>query len=838
MGTLRSVLGTLLGTRRTGAASSHVPAPRTSVDADPIEHVRALVDAGRLPEALAIVDAAMHDAADLDRVRVARAEVLRAWGRTAEALRELERCDPGRVREGVAMRAMAWLAAQRGRSGDAVTWWKRALDAGPGDVRALTGLGSALLAAGDAHSATRVFEDAARSHPEDRDVVAGLAQSHVALGRHDAAEAVLRRALAGRPDDPALLEHLAVVLSRTDRHDEAFALFARAGEIGAAAGSEGEPFANLGVGLCQTGRLREGVELLERELPLRPNLNGHLQIGPALLALGEFREGWRQYEHRWLVPPLAALRADYGVPQWSGQPLDGRTILVRAEQGIGDVFQFARYLPRLKALGARVIFQPLRGMDAVAKLFPGVDHVVREGERLPDLAYFVNLMSLPLAFGTTVETIPCDIPYLAPDPAHVAKWAARFAQRDRPLIGLAWAGRPEHARDRYRSLDLNQLMPVLGTRGVRFVSMQKGPAVVQAESVPEAADWIGLGPELDELDDATAVLSMLDLLICVDTGLAHIAGAMGKPVWMMLPTPADYRWLTGRDDSPWYPALRLFRQPAPRQWEPVIARVARALEAWADAWPHGVAGERPRAATSAAPLERRIEGLAFAAETRAGFIQFVPDEPRVGRSLEHYGEWLEPQLGLALRLTRAGATIVEAGAGAGAHTLPLARATGAGGTLLAWERRPALRRLLAQNLAAHAIVQAAVMTRSLEGPDPRGFTGERETIDDLGLARLDGVKVNEGADAVAILAGAHDALWRCRPWIMASARDPGDLGRAREGLREFGYRAWRMVCPLFRPGNFNRRDDDVFGGERAIALVAIPEEVDVRDAPSDCVEWP
>jgi hypothetical protein len=535
------------------------------------------------------------------------------------------------------------------------------------------------------------------------------------------------------------------------------------------------------------------------------------------------------------------MRADYGVPHWMGQSLEGRTILVRSEQGLGDMFQFARYLPLLKARGARVLFQPLKGLDTIARRFPGIDHILADGERLPAIDFCANLMSLPLAFGTTVATIPAEVPYLSPDPAYLAKWASRFADRSRPRVGLAWAGRPTHRSDRLRSMHLDQLASILDVEGVRFVSLQKGPAAAQAEAVPERVDWDGIGAELDELDDAAAVLSELDLLIAVDTGLAHLAGALGKPVWVMLQTPSEYRWMAGREDTPWYPTMRLFRQDSPRAWGAVVERVAESLRDWVSDPRRGTRPTMPvrgRPRTPGDPVgafdEPPCAGLAIAAETRSGFLQFVPDEPRIGRSLEHYGEWLQPRLDVALRFVRPGAVLVEAGAGAGAHTLPLARAAGGEGTLLAYETRPAFRRLLAQNLAAHRIANVSLMARAI-GADR--FASGSESIDDLGLAKLDGIKVNEGTDPVAILGGAGSTLWRCRPWVLVGTADPKGLDPVRDALREFGYRAWRMETPLHPPANFNRRGEDLFAGESAHALFALPEEVDLRARLPGCDEW-
>ena len=840
MGIFRSAVATLLRQREPPAAGARDDGDVTG-DERAIADVRHLVASDRLPDALALVEQALQDAPGSAGWRLARAAVLRRWGRDHEAALTVADLDIAPGHEIELARQRGWAGLRAGHMADAVTHLGRVVAAGH-DVDAAIDLASALQALGRHDQAAEALRASLEREPHSAALLLALGNNELARKRPQDAEPWFRRALDATPEAARAHEALGVALAALDRQPEAIAAFERARRF-ASDDEIGGIAANLAIGQCELDAIPAGIETLLASLPRHPALNGYLQLGPALLSQGRFREGWRQFEHRWLVEPLASLRADYGVPQWTGQSLEGRTVLVRAEQGLGDVFQFVRYLPLLKARGARVLFQPLRGIDAIARRFGGVDHVVLEGEPLPPFDYFVNLMSLPLALGTTLATIPATIPYLAPDAAYRAKWAGRLGAHDRPRVGLTWAGRPEHRQDRHRSIRLESLAPLLAVEDVTFVSLQKGPAAVQAETVPESVDWRAVGAELDDLDDATAVLSELDLLVCVDTGLAHIAGAMGKPVWMLLPSPADYRWLAGREDTPWYPTMRLFRQRAPRAWTPEIARVADALRRFRDAWREpgdaaaAAAVARARSA-EAAPVESPVPGIAVAGETRTGFLQFDPGEPRVGPSLETYGEWLWPRLELALRFTRPGMTIVEAGGGAGAHTLAFARAVGASGTVLAWEARLPLRRLLAGNLAAHAMPMATAMTRTLGAPTPNGFDAMQETIDDLALARCDGVVVQEGADAEAILAGAQATLWRCRPWLMLGADDADALARLREGLRELGYRAWHVDTPLDPPVNFNRRDDRLFGGASAHALFALAEEVDLRAELPGATPWP
>lgn len=800
---------------------------------------RRLLVAGSLGEALEAVDRWMATGDDVAQARLARCRLLHAWGRDAEASMTLGDDLVGHCAGADDARDLAEVAGQAGRFDDALRFWHRAVQLDPQDPRNSLGLCFASLAAGSREKCLEILGHLTSTDRPDLPTCRGIAAIQVATEQFAKAEAFLRGALTRFPGDTELVEILAVALERQDRYAESLAAYDEA-----IRGATGDRRDDLAIGramvLSHAGNTREGAQALIRELPSDPLWRGHAELGPALMSLGEFEEGFRQAEHRWWLPPLSELRAAFGLPQWMGQPLAGRTILVRAEQGIGDFFQYGRYLGELKARGARVLFLPARGLVEVAARMPGVDRVLAEYEAFDSVDYYANLLSLPLAFDTRPDTIPSRTPYFAPLSERVERWRPRLSTGKVLRVGIAWAGAPGHRRDRHRSLRLEQLSPVLEVPGVAFFGLQKGPAAVQAECVPEAIDWTNLGPESEDLDDAAAILAQLDLLICVDTALAHLAGAMGRPAWVLIYEPADYRWLVGRDDSPWYPSLRLFRQERPGDWEPVIRQVGHAL------------ADRVAGVESPAPPERRapsrqaaldaadrigMEDLARAAETRSGFIQHFASEPYVGRSLDYYGEWIQPILDLELRLTRHAGTVLEIGAGVGCHSIQLARSIGPRGALLAWDRRERHRRALRQNLLAHRLFNTSAVVGDVWRERRNSGEPAVEAVDTLRLSQLSLLKINAGVDPAAILATTEGTLWRCRPMVSISAF-PGRLDAAGAGatLRGYGYRTWHLACPLFRPDNFNRREDDVFGGECADALIAIPEELDVRDLPGGLVE--
>jgi hypothetical protein len=387
-------------------------------------------------------------------------------------------------------------------------------------------------------------------------------------------------------------------------------------------------------------------------------------------------------------------------------------------------------------------------------------------------------------------------------------------------VGIVWAGRPEHSRDRQRSVPLSSLLPLLDVAGVSFVGLQKGAAVAQAEIVPERVDWLGVGPESDDLEDAAAIVAQLDLVITVDTAIAHLGGVMGKTVWMLVADPPDFRWGLEGEATPWYPTLRLFRQPAPGDWATPVARMADALRAWVGD-PASV--PRPRIVASRPVVETRIPHLARALPTRHGFVQYDPDEPLVGRSIERYGEWLEEALDATLALARPGATVVIASPGIGMHAIALSRTLGDDGHLMLFEPRTPMRRMLANNLAANRVGNATLLPRAL-GAVPGVDT---DSVDRLALDRVDGLKLDAGSEAEAIVEGASETLWRCRPWVSIACDDDATLGRCAARLRESGYRTYELRSPLHRNDNFAQRDEDVFDGRVALTLIALPEEADL-----------
>jgi hypothetical protein len=354
-----------------------------------------------------------------------------------------------------------------------------------------------------------------------------------------------------------------------------------------------EAHSNRGNALQELRRFDQALTSYDRALTLKPNLaDGHFNAAVCRLLLGDFARGWQQLEWRWDTAQLRTVKRHFPQPLWTGgNDVAGKTILLHAEQGFGDTIQFCRYVPRVAEQAGHVILevqQPLRGLMSTLS---GAAQIVSRGEALPAFDLHCPLLSLPLAFGTRLETIPSRTPYLSAPPEKTSAWRDRLGNRERPRVGLVWAGDPRKSLpganriDRQRSLQFDQLAPVLQVRDCEFYSLQKGDDALgqlhRSALDHRVIDW---SADFHDFSDTAALIENLDLIIAVDTAVAHLAGALGKPLWLINRHNTCWRWLLDRDDSPWYPTARLFRQDATREWDSVMARVQAALREYARDW--------------------------------------------------------------------------------------------------------------------------------------------------------------------------------------------------------------------------------------------------------------
>jgi len=802
-------------------------------------HASDLVAAGRHVEALGVVDAALQHAAQDPMLMFARGSTLFQLGRHREAREWLTSAATRGLQDGALFLQTGWSSMWTAGPESGEPWMRKAIEIDPGNWIGHFGLGMSLQGQKKIDEAAASFERALTLAPDSAACLTQLFGCRYMQDRFAEAEGYARRAVALDDGAPKNWNNLGVALIAQDRFEEATQAFERAEALDSGSG-ERDHHLNLGICLRETGRLAEALAYYERKLPTLASVAAHAHYGHALLTAGKLREGWPQYEFRWLQDPLLSLRPRFGKPLWSGQDLRGKSILLRSEQGVGDVIQFIRYAPYVKALGATVILQLRKNIGALAKSFPGVDLIVEPQEPLPHFDFYIALMTLPMVFGTDIDTIPARVPYLRPQPDRVARWRERVARDDAFKVGLVWAGDPGHLRDRYRSIPLSLLAPLARVEGVRLYSLQKGQQAQEIGSTPGFASMADVGPDLHDFADTAAVIGELDLVICVDTSVAHLAGALGRPVWILVPTPADWRWLEGREDSPWYPTMRLFRQMRPRAWEEVIGRVEASLAAVSQQ-------PRAKAAVDIPPVEKGTsmlipppqvrrglrEGPCGVAETRAGIVQYFPGEAPAGTSIEMYGEHRQGETELLARWIAPGATIVEIAAGIGYQALALARKVGATGHLLLDEPDPLRRQVLEQNLRANGVTNFTLLAGAAHRDAPNAPASE--TIDDLRLESLDWIKVNDGPDAMRVLDGAAATLWRLRPRLFVAASDGEMLNALAIRARDSGYQTFKVETPLFNAHNFNVRSMNVLEGKTSLALLAIPEETEVDVSLEHCV---
>jgi len=317
----------------------------------------------------------------------------------------------------------------------------------------------------------------------------------------------------------------------------------------------------------------------DRALAVRPNYaEARWNMSLVQLLTGDFYGGWREYEWRWKNKGLELFKRDFAQPLWLGETeIEGKTILLHSEQGFGDTIQFSRYVPLIAARGARVLLEvPAPLKDLVVSL-AGVAQVISAQDEPPRFDLHCPLLSLPLALGTRMETIPAHVPYFAVPAESMRRWHAALGSKHRLRIGLAWSGGPRHKKDANRSIKLHSLLPFLDVEA-DFISLQKDVRADDATVLQGRTDLAHFGDKLDTFADTAAVIGSLDLVISVDTSVAHLAGALAKPVWILLPFLPDWRWLLDREDSPWYPTARLFRQNAPGDWSSVISLVVLELK--------------------------------------------------------------------------------------------------------------------------------------------------------------------------------------------------------------------------------------------------------------------
>jgi tetratricopeptide (TPR) repeat protein len=543
----------------------------------------------------------------------------------------------------VAIHLLGVMASQLGRTAEAASCYRRAVELNPAFAEAHNNLGNALKEQGRPEEAMACYRRALELKPDFVEPYNNLGALLKEQGKLDEAVACYRRALELRPDFPATHNNLGNALKDQDKLDEAVACYRRALELtpdfaearynlanalkdqdkldeavacyrrvlelkpdyaeahnnlGNTLRDQGKPdeaaacarralqwkpdlveaHYNLGTALKDQGKLDEALACYHRALELKPDYTeAHLSRALTFFLAGDWQQGWSEYQWRWQTKDF--IPRHFSQPLWNGEPLAGKTILLHAEQGLGDTIQFVRYAPIVRQCGATVIVECQQPLLGLLEGCPGMDRLIGKGDDLPAFDVHAPLLSVPGILKTTLENVAATIPYLFPKPALIEQWRQRLMGLAGIKIGIAWQGNPKYRGDRFRSIPLRDFAPLAQVPGVRLISLQKGLGTEQLAEVRNRFPVTELGSRLQDFMDTAAVIRSLDLVIACDTAVAHLAGALGADVWVALPLAPDWRWLLDRSDSPWYPTMRLFRQRERGNWQGVFEQIAKALSA-------------------------------------------------------------------------------------------------------------------------------------------------------------------------------------------------------------------------------------------------------------------
>ncbi|MDR3299922.1 MAG: tetratricopeptide repeat protein [Candidatus Accumulibacter sp.] len=547
----------------------------------------ALSRQGRLDEALARLDELSEKAPDFADQYLLRGELLRSAGRHEEAAAVLSKALELGLESPAILMCLGLALSEAGRCDEAYPILARAGVVDPDSASVNFYLGNVAQGKRQFNEAADYFHKAIAANPD-------FAEAHNNLGLvlrefddDDGAEAEFARALSIDPHLVAAHTNMGSCHLRKwwekGRMEAALACYRKVAELDPECV---ENLRNLGDTCQRMQRLDAAEGAYRKALALQPDcVVADLNLGTLLLLRGDFAEGLRRHEKRWEKPENAAKRPSFAQPEWAGEPLADKTLLIYAEQGLGDNVQFIRYLRVLRERypTARLYYAcwpPLLRLFADYAASCAVSLLSVQGADIPPIDYHIALLSIPWIVGTTLATVPADVPYLEPSAGLIEKWEPRLPGLPGKKVGVVWSGQDIFIYDTFRSLRLAQLAPLLEIPEIQWISLQKGAVAGQIAEQGYSGRIFNPMEEVEDFADTAAIAANLDLIISVDTSVAHLAGALGKPVWLLNRFDTDWRWLLDRDDSPWYPTMRVFRQTSFGDWDSVVAQVVEALSAW------------------------------------------------------------------------------------------------------------------------------------------------------------------------------------------------------------------------------------------------------------------
>jgi tetratricopeptide (TPR) repeat protein len=459
---------------------------------------------------------------------------------------------------------------------EAITFYQEAVRINPDFAEAYNNLGNVLKEQGRLDEALECYRKTIQINPDLPDAYFNLGNIFQDKGQYDDAQASYRQSLKLRPNHVESYRNIGTALQKMGKFDEAIDYYQKAAQL---TPDFSGTYYNLGVALQEKREFDKAMTYFQKTIELDPDFSdAHFSIAIIQLLRGNFREGWKGYEWRWKLKKAYA--RNFPQPLWDGADPSGRTVLLHAEQGFGDTIQFIRYVPLVAERGAKVVVECRKELVTLLRSVEGVRQIRSYGEQLPEFDIHCPLLSLPMIFDTLLESIPANIPYISAASDLEKKWRSRLRHDNSKLkAGLVWAGRATTKKESFRSTALDLFSPLSDIGDMTFYSLQKGHASAEAENPPKGMKLINYADEIHDFSDTAAFINCLDLVISVDTAVAHLAGALGKEVWTLLPFVPDWRWLLNREDSPWYPTMKLFRQQSSGDWGPVIIRLRQELRA-------------------------------------------------------------------------------------------------------------------------------------------------------------------------------------------------------------------------------------------------------------------
>ena len=507
-------------------------------------------------------------------------------GRFAEALQAFDRALSAQKGFPDAQFNRASVLAELGRFEDANAAYDKLLPKTPNDPELHFRKGRVLAALAQTESALTSFNQAVALAPNHLEAVTARGVLLSNAKQHQRALQDFETAARLAPQLPSSYNNLGNALSELDRIQDALSCYDRAIQLDPAFV---DAHFNAGVLHQSLQQIDKAISAYLKVISIAPaHVYAQWNLGLCQLMTGQYAEGWKQYEWRWKNSELDVFKEKrkFDEPLWDGtQSLAGKTVLLYSEQGLGDTIQFCRYAKQVANLGAKVILEVQQPLVRLLAGLDGVTQLIERGDSVPRFDFQCPLMSLPLAFGTLLESIPAHDTYLQSDSSLRAKWLSRLGSRSGPhlvagttlRVGVVWRGRASHADDRNRSANLIDVLSLRG-EGIQLISLQNELTAEDLQTLQDHPGMLHFGAELTDMAETAALCDLMDVVISVDTSIAHLAGALGKPVYVMLPFVPDWRWLLNRDDSPWYPSAKLFRQTQKRQWQTLLAQIQLALE--------------------------------------------------------------------------------------------------------------------------------------------------------------------------------------------------------------------------------------------------------------------